>query len=97
LSTTFCISGLYNTACFLATPGLVPTITDGARGFASDLLARLWPDGSWYLWVLHPLGNFDEFLLPPPLVTGFLGATPISVGGIAQVQRVLLVRIRRFQ
>ena len=40
------ISGLCYTACFLATPGLAPTITDDARGFASELLARLCSGGS---------------------------------------------------
>jgi hypothetical protein len=59
-STTFGISGLYHTACFLATPGLVPTIADDARGFASELLARLCSGGSWLY--PHPLGNYDEFL-----------------------------------
>ena len=40
------ISGLYHTACLLATPSFVPTITGDARGFASELLARLCSGGS---------------------------------------------------
>jgi len=41
MTTTLMFSGLNNTACKLASPGFVPSLTGTHSGFATDLSAGL--------------------------------------------------------
>jgi hypothetical protein len=60
MTTTSTISGLNNTACRLAQSGFGPPLPGLPADFATDLLAKLWSDGTLAV-CDHPLGNIIEF------------------------------------
>ena len=83
LTTTLHMSGLHDAACFLTTPGSIPTMGGTHAGSlptgwlgVSRVGCEPCVPGS------HPLGHDNEFheLSPTPLVSSFLGASKRLLG-----------------